>query len=119
MSTRYGILLKRDDGREEVSDIKLLEGSEPVVPDNGLYSVEKNLDNGVKIGMVRGGSRDAVGGFGYEDFGVEETPETPKKARRAKSTDKSTDKSGKAEKASFTEETGGKVTSTAEQNDKA
>jgi len=85
MGTRYGILLKRDDGREEVSDIKMMEGSAPVVPDNGRYSVEKNLDDRVKIGMVRGGSRDSVAGFGYEDFGVAEE-EQPKAKRRASST---------------------------------
>ena len=58
---RYATIITDDDGREVVSAIGVFEGTgpqarigriEPVVP-------------GVLIGMVRGGSVDAIGGFGF------------------------------------------------------
>ncbi|RWE56022.1 MAG: hypothetical protein EOS25_31050 [Mesorhizobium sp.] len=60
MSNRYATIIIDDDGREVVSAIGQFEG----VPDARRGRVEPVAD-GVRIGMVRGGSVDAVGGFGF------------------------------------------------------
>ena len=64
MSSRYAIIVTTDDGEDEVSDIKLMEGSPPE-PDSDAKVEE--IEAGVQIGMVRGGPRAAVGGFGFRD----------------------------------------------------
>ena len=70
-SGRYALILKRDDGKEEVTDIKIMEGGvEPEVynkaVESGNYAIEE-VSGGVQIGMVRGGEIGADGGFGFED----------------------------------------------------
>ncbi|RUV71647.1 MAG: hypothetical protein EOR30_28035 [Mesorhizobium sp.] len=65
MSNRYATIITDDDGREVVSAIGEFEG----VPDARRGRVEPVAD-GVRIGMVRGGSVDAVGGFGFSQTGV-------------------------------------------------
>jgi len=64
MATRYAFIVTTDDGEEEVSEIKLMEGKEPE-PDSDA-KVEEIEDN-VQIGMIRGGPRASVGGFGFRD----------------------------------------------------
>jgi hypothetical protein len=64
MSTRYAVILTNDEGEEVVSDIKQMEGSAPDVP-NGYKAVK--VPDGVLIGMVKGGKKDAVGGYGFPD----------------------------------------------------
>lgn len=64
MSTRYAILVTNDEGQKQVSDIKQMEGAAPDVP-NG-YEVAQ-VPDGVLIGMIKGGKKDAVGGFGFPD----------------------------------------------------
>lgn len=66
---RYAVILTNDDGKDVISEIKLMEGTEPEfnvdAADRG-YKLEK-AEDGWQIGMVRGGSVKAVGGFGFED----------------------------------------------------
>jgi hypothetical protein len=64
MSTRYATIVTTDDGEEEVSNIQLMEGAPPE-PDSDAKVEE--IEAGVQIGMVRGGPRAAVGGFGFRD----------------------------------------------------
>ncbi|MGX9177110.1 hypothetical protein [Mesorhizobium sp. BHbdii] len=65
MSNRYATIFTDDDGREVVSAIGEFEG----MPDARRGRVEPIAD-GVRIGMVRGGSVDVVGGFGFSRTGV-------------------------------------------------
>lgn len=62
---RYATIISDDDGREVVSAIGLFEG----VPQACVGRIEA-VPPGVLIGMVRGGSVDAVGGFGFPQAGV-------------------------------------------------
>jgi hypothetical protein len=64
MSTRYATIVTTDDGEEEVSNIQLMEGAPPE-PDSDAKVEE--IEEGVLIGMVRGGPRAAVAGFGFRD----------------------------------------------------
>jgi hypothetical protein len=64
MATRYATLVTTDDGEEEVSNIQLMEGAPPE-PDSDAKVEE--AEAGVQIGMIRGGPRAAVGGFGFRD----------------------------------------------------
>ena len=72
MPTRYAVIRKQDDGSEVVSDIKLMEGIPPEIRSDqkNRVTVEK-AEDGVMIGMVRGGKRDAVGGFGFAKQGTQ------------------------------------------------
>lgn len=63
---RWGVIL-RETG--EIIDIKIMEGGvEPEVDekDAELYDTEQ-LPSAAMIGMKRGGTKDAVGGFGFEE----------------------------------------------------
>lgn len=66
---RYATILTNDDGKDVISNISLMEGTEPEfnvdAADRG-YKLEK-AEDGWMIGMVRGGGVNAVGGFGFED----------------------------------------------------
>ena len=64
MSTRYATIVSTDDDEEEVSNIQLLEG-DPPEPDSDAKIEE--VEDGVKIGMIRGGPVAQVGGFGFRD----------------------------------------------------
>jgi hypothetical protein len=64
MATRYAIIVTNDEGQKQVSDIKQMEGAAPDVP-RGYEVVE--VPDGVLIGMIKGGKKDAVGGFGFPD----------------------------------------------------
>ncbi|MER8793954.1 hypothetical protein NKH75_07065 [Mesorhizobium sp. M0984] len=78
MTTRYAIIIEDGDGNEIVSTIGQFEGGPPQVR---AGMVEK-VDDGVMIGMVRGGQVDAVGGFGFPEGtkGAEGRAETIAKA---------------------------------------
>lgn len=66
---RYATIVANDDGKDEISIISLMDGTEPEfnvdAVDRG-YKLEK-AEDGWQIGMVRGGDVKAVGGFGFED----------------------------------------------------
>lgn len=66
---RYATIVANNDGKDEISVISLMEGTEPEfnvdAVDRG-YKLEK-AEDGWQIGMVRGGDVKAVGGFGFED----------------------------------------------------
>ncbi len=61
MSNRYATIITDDDGREVVSAIGVFEGAAPQARVGRIEPVVP----GVRIGMVRGGPVDAVGGFGF------------------------------------------------------
>jgi hypothetical protein len=86
MATRYATIVTTDDGEEEVSNIQLMEGAPPE-PDSDAKVEE--AEDGVQIGMIRGGSRAAVGGFGFRDDDArgpiaEQTAEAEAERRDAK-----------------------------------
>ncbi|TPM53262.1 hypothetical protein FJ959_22290 [Mesorhizobium sp. B2-2-4] len=64
MSTRYAILVTNDEGQDQVSDIKQMEGAAPQVP-SGYKAVK--VPDGVQIGMIKGGPVNAVGGYGFPE----------------------------------------------------
>jgi hypothetical protein len=64
MATRYAILVTNDEGQKQVSDIKQMEGAAPDVP-RGYEVVQ--VPDGVLIGMIKRGKKDAVAGFGFPD----------------------------------------------------
>lgn len=66
MSQRYATIIKADDGSEVVSSIAQIEGRPPEVRNGENAKVVKAPD-GVKIGMIKGGTVDAVGGYGFPD----------------------------------------------------
>lgn len=76
MSTRYATIITDDDGNEVVSSIAQHEGPPPN-PTNGR--VQKVAD-GVRIGMIAGGTIEKVGGFGFVD--PTGAPVAPKATRR-------------------------------------
>ncbi|MER9133062.1 hypothetical protein [Mesorhizobium sp. M0768] len=61
MSNRYATIITDDDGREVVSAIGEFAGAAPYARHGRFEQVAA----GVRIGMVRGGTVDAVGGFGF------------------------------------------------------
>ncbi|MER9232134.1 hypothetical protein NKI56_08530 [Mesorhizobium sp. M0622] len=61
MSSRYATIITDDDGREVVSAIGEFAGAAPYARHGRFEQVAA----GVRIGMVRGGPGDAVGGFGF------------------------------------------------------
>lgn len=69
---RYGLIVKRDDGQEEVAITSLSE-TRPRDPDRfrGNPDIDRGkveqVEFGVTVGMVRGGKFGSVGGFGWED----------------------------------------------------
>jgi hypothetical protein len=62
MSTRYAVLITNNDGEQEVSDIKQMEGS---APDLGSNAKAVKVPDGVLIGMIKGGPVGSVGGYGF------------------------------------------------------
>lgn len=62
MATRYAVLITNNDGEQEVSDIKQMEGS---APDLGSNAKAVKVPDGVLIGMIKGGPVDSVGGYGF------------------------------------------------------
>jgi hypothetical protein len=66
MSSRYASIIIDDDGREVVSAIGQFEGAAP----QGRAGHFEPVAAGVRIGMVRGGPVDAVGGFGFPWAGI-------------------------------------------------
>ena len=66
MSDRYATIIKQEDGSEVVSSIAQMEGVPPEVRADQAKNIRvQKVADGVKIGMVKGGSVDAVGGFGW------------------------------------------------------
>lgn len=65
MSTRYAILIEDNDGNTVVSEIKQMEGGAPVL--GGDHAKAVKVPDGVMIGMIKGGTVDAVGGYGFPD----------------------------------------------------
>lgn len=63
MAERYATIVKRDDGKEVISNIALLEGK-PEAP-RGEAKIVK-IGDGPKIGMVKGGKGEAVDGWGFD-----------------------------------------------------
>lgn len=63
MAERYATIVKRDDGKEEISNISLIEGK-PDEPKGSTKIIK--IGDGPKIGMVKGGKGDAVDGWGYD-----------------------------------------------------
>jgi hypothetical protein len=63
MATRYATIIPNDEGQEVVSNVAQIEGSAPQV---SFGKVEK-VHDGVLIGMIRGGTVNAVGGFGFPE----------------------------------------------------
>ncbi|WP_376703816.1 hypothetical protein RQ479_01150 [Mesorhizobium sp. ISC25] len=61
MSNRYATIITDDDGREVVSAIGEFAGAAPYARHGRFEQVAA----GVRIGMMRGGTVDAVGGFGF------------------------------------------------------
>ncbi|MER9057567.1 hypothetical protein [Mesorhizobium sp. M0910] len=61
MSNRYATMITDDDGQEVVSAIGEFAGAAPYAR-IGRFEL---IAAGVRIGMVRGGTVDAVGGFGF------------------------------------------------------
>ncbi|MER8370057.1 hypothetical protein [Mesorhizobium sp. M0306] len=61
MPNRYATIITDDDGREVVSAIGEFAGAAPYARHGRFEQVAA----GVRIGMVRGGTVDAVGGFGF------------------------------------------------------
>lgn len=62
MTTRYATIITGNEGEEIISAIAQMEGAPPEVRSHA--KVEKVAD-GVLIGMVRGGTVDAVGKWGF------------------------------------------------------
>ena len=68
---RYGLIIKRNDGQEEVALTSLSE-VRPREPDSDRGNPDldrgklEQIDFGVCVGMVRGGKFGSVGGFGWE-----------------------------------------------------
>lgn len=85
MADRYATLVKQDDGTEIVSNIAQMEGVPPEIRDDQKdnYRVVKVAD-GVKIGMIKGGPVDKVGGFGFPE-GSPSDADAPKKEPPASS----------------------------------
>lgn len=85
MSDRYATLVTQDDGSVVVSNIAQMEGVPPEVRDGIKKDISViKVPDGVKIGMVKGGPIDAVGGFGWpkgtpsvKDQPTKETPVAP------------------------------------------
>ncbi|HYF57221.1 MAG TPA: hypothetical protein VEA41_23430 [Salinarimonas sp.] len=68
MSERYATIVKNDAGEEEVSVISQMEGVPPEIRSDLKKTVKvEKVPDGVLIGMVRGGKKDAVGGFGFPE----------------------------------------------------
>lgn len=66
---RWAVILKQNaDGQEEIADIKIMEGVKPELNVDAVdrYSLEE-VEDGVKIGMVRGGKVGSVAGWGFQD----------------------------------------------------
>jgi hypothetical protein len=63
MTTRYATIVTDGDGNEVVSSIGQFEAGPPKA---GNGTVEQVAD-GVMIGMIRGGTKDAVGDWGFPD----------------------------------------------------
>lgn len=61
MTTRYATIIKDNDGNEVVSAIAQMEGGAPDVRHGKAIKVA----DGVKIGMVKGGTVDKVGDWGF------------------------------------------------------
>lgn len=72
MAERYATIIKRDDGKEEISNISLFEGK-PSDP-GGDHAHYAKVGDGVKIGMVKGGKGEASGGWGFDIPVGEATP---------------------------------------------
>lgn len=64
MSTRYAILIEDGEGNTVVSEIKQMEGS---APDVGGHAQAVKVPDGVLIGMIKGGTVDKVGGYGFPE----------------------------------------------------
>lgn len=68
MAERYATIIKQDDNTEVVSQISQMEGVPPEVRADQAKNVRVvKVPDGVKIGMVKGGPVDAVGGFGWPE----------------------------------------------------
>ena len=68
MADRYATIIKRGDGSEVVSSIAQMEGVAPEVRADQANNVRvQKVADGVKIGMIKGGPVDKVGGFGWPE----------------------------------------------------
>ena len=66
MAERYATVVTQDDGTEIVSNIGQFEGK-PADP-TSKNAKRIKVPDGVKIGMVKGGSVQASGGYGFRDL---------------------------------------------------
>lgn len=68
MTERWATIVKNDEGEEVVANISQMDGVPPEIRDDqkGRVKLEK-VEDGVLIGMIRGGPVDAVGGFGFPE----------------------------------------------------
>lgn len=80
MPERFATIIKDNEGREVVSSIAIIEGPAPE-PRTGNAKVVKAAPN-LKVGMVKGGPVDAVGGFGFPE-GTPSVAKTEPKAEKA------------------------------------
>lgn len=68
---RYGLIIKRGDGQEEVA-LTSISDTRPREPDTARGNPDLDrgtlepIEYGVCVGMVRGGKFGAIGGFGWE-----------------------------------------------------
>lgn len=87
MAERYATIVKRDDGREEISNISLFEGK-PSEPPGDTKLIK--IGDGPKIGMVKGGKGEAADGWGFDIPATDAAPaeDAPKKKASAKITKK-------------------------------
>ncbi len=68
MAERYATILKTDSGEEIVSSIAQMEGVPPEIRSSMKDTARViKAPDGLKIGMVKGGKHQAVGGFGFPD----------------------------------------------------
>lgn len=63
MAERYATIIKRDDGKEEISNISLFEGK-PTEPAGSTKLVK--IGDGPKIGMIKGGKGEEADGWGFD-----------------------------------------------------
>ena len=99
MADRYAVILKQTG---EVIDVKLIDGPKPEFEGDKADQYEIiEADDGIQIGMVRGGPRYQVAGFGFPEdvpvqrYGLPEQERSEKPADKSDDADKSKNKRGK------------------------
>lgn len=82
MAERYATIITNDKGEEEVSAIAVMESGPPEIR-TGKAKVAK-VPGGVQIGMIKGGTKNAVGGFGFREDAPGAEVRSPTDAKPAK-----------------------------------